>query len=94
MNAANQDLRQLAGQRWRMALILSAIIVVIYFGFILLVGFDKQLAATQIVPGVSVGIVLGALVIVVTWLTTWFYVSWANRTIDGETHRLAGRPQP
>ena len=33
-------------------------------------------------PGLSLGILLGALVIVVSWITTWIYVRWANAHYD------------
>ena len=77
-----QTLRSLARARWRMAIALSALMVVIYFGFILLIAFNKAAMGAVIMPGLSVGIVLGALVIVLTWFVTWFYVRWANRHVD------------
>jgi uncharacterized membrane protein (DUF485 family) len=36
----------------------------------------------------SLGILLGALVIVTAWLLTWVYVSWANRHYDAAVRRL------
>ncbi len=88
-------LHGLARLRWRMAIALSVLMVVIYFGFILLIAFDRRLMGAQIVPGLSVGIVLGALVIVATWTTTLFYVRWANRHVDAAVARLGsdGRNQ-
>jgi len=35
-----------------------------------------------VVPGLSLGILLGALVIVTSWLLTWVYVRWANNVYD------------
>ncbi len=81
-------LHTLAQRRWRMAISLSVLMVVIYFGFVLLVAWNKDGLGTLIVPGLSVGIVLGALVIVLTWGVTWFYVRWANTHIDAEIRRL------
>jgi uncharacterized membrane protein (DUF485 family) len=86
-----QTLQGLARARWRMAIILSLLMVLIYFGFILLIAFNKQAMGTLIVPGLSVGIVLGALVIVLTWLVTWFYVRWANAHVDVHIDRLGAR---
>jgi uncharacterized membrane protein (DUF485 family) len=71
-----------------MAVTLSALMIFIYFGFILLIAFDKEAVGTVIMPGLSVGIMLGAAVIVLTWATTLFYVRWANRNVDGEVARL------
>jgi uncharacterized membrane protein (DUF485 family) len=89
MNADTNALRQLARLRWRMAIVVSAVMVTIYFGFVLLVAFNKAAMGTLIVPGLSVGIVLGAGVIVLTWATTWFYVRWANRHVDDAVERLS-----
>ena len=82
------SLRNLARQRWRLAISLSAVIVVVYFGFVLLVAFDKPRIATQLAPGLSLGILLGALVIVVSWLVTWIYVRWANAHFDRRVEAL------
>jgi uncharacterized membrane protein (DUF485 family) len=82
------NLSTIARRRWHMAIALSALMVVIYFGFILLIAFSKATMGALLGPGLSVGIVLGALVIVLTWVTTWFYVRWANRTLDTEVQRL------
>ena len=78
----SDDIRALARARWRIAIGLSAVVFGLYFGFIFAVAFAKEAIATQIVPGVSVGILAGALVIVGAWLTTWVYVAWANRHFD------------
>jgi uncharacterized membrane protein (DUF485 family) len=75
-------LARLAAARARVAGVLTAAVVVVYFGFILLIAYAKPLLATQLRPGLSLGILLGALVIVVSWLLTWAYVRWANRHYD------------
>ncbi len=75
-------LKSLAQRRWRIAITLSIAVAVIYFGFVLLVAFDKPLVGAVIVPGLSLGILLGALVIVAAWVTTWIYVRWANAHYD------------
>ncbi|MFM9862700.1 MAG: DUF485 domain-containing protein [Micropepsaceae bacterium] len=78
----SDDIRALARARWRVAISLSAVVFALYFGFILAVAFAKETIATQVMPGVSLGIVAGALVIVGAWVTTWIYVVWANRHFD------------
>ena len=66
-------------RRSTLPFVLSAVMIVIYFGFILLVAYDKPLLGTQIVPGLSWGILLGALVIVSAWVLTFIYVLAFNR---------------
>lgn len=81
-------LHQLAAARWRLQIALTLAMVAMYFGFILLIAYDKELLARLIVPGLSLGILLGALVIVCSWLLTWVYVRWANVHYDAELDRL------
>ena len=84
------ELRDLSARRWRLALGLTSGVVAVYFGFILLVAFDKALLATLVAPGLSLGILLGALVIVLSWISTLIYVRWANRHYDDALERLKG----
>ncbi len=74
--------RVLAARRWRIAATLTALMVVVYFGFIALVAFQPALLGSLVAEGLSLGIVLGALVIVAAWLLTLAYVTWANRVYD------------
>jgi uncharacterized membrane protein (DUF485 family) len=90
---SHPSIQSLARARWRIALILTAFMVVLYFGFILLIAYDKPLLAHQVVPGLSVGILLGALVIVTSWLLTWIYMRWANRHYDPALKQLKGEPR-
>lgn len=87
---SGQALRDLSARRWRLALWLTSAVMVVYFGFILLVAFDKPLLATLVAPGLSLGILLGALVIVLSWISTLIYVRWSNRHYDGALERLKG----
>ena len=82
------ELARLAAARDRIAAALTACVVALYFGFLLLVAFAKPWLATPIVPGLSVGIALGALVIVLSWLSTLVYVRWANRRYDAALDRI------
>ncbi len=82
MSERDAALARLAARRARVAGVLTAAVVAIYFGFILLIAYAKPLLATQLRPGLSLGILLGALVIVVSWALTWVYVRWANRHYD------------
>jgi uncharacterized membrane protein (DUF485 family) len=81
-------LEALAARRWRVAASLTAGMLIAYFGFILLVAFDKPLMGRLLTPGLSIGILLGALVILTAWGLTGLYRVWANTTYDREIHRL------
>ena len=83
------DLPALAAARLRIASALTAATILIYFGFIALIAFGRGILARQIVPGLSIGILLGALVIVGSWFLTWIYVRWANTHYDAAAARLS-----
>ena len=85
--------RSLAATRWRIAITLTAVMIAIYFGFILLIAYDKPLMGRLLAPGLSLGVLLGALVIVASWVLTWIYVRWANTHYDAgidEVRRAEG----
>jgi len=75
-------LEALAAAKWRLALTLTAAMMAVYFAFILLVAWQKPLLGRLLAPGLSLGTLLGALVIVTAWLLIWIYVRWANGHYD------------
>jgi uncharacterized membrane protein (DUF485 family) len=81
------SLEAVSAARWRVALSLTIAMMVVYFGFILLVAFDKPLLGRVLAPGLSLGMLLGVLVIVAAWVLTWVYIRWANTHYD---HHLGG----
>lgn len=78
----------LARRRWVIAATLTALMVIVYFGFIGLVAYRPQLLATELKPGLTLGILLGALVIIAAWLLTLVYVRWANSVYDPALRQL------
>ncbi|MBF8299680.1 MAG: hypothetical protein HW394_50 [Acidobacteria bacterium] len=82
MPNSDPRLEAVGAARWRVAIALTIAMMVVYFGFILLVAFNKPLLGTLIAPGLSLGMLLGALVIVAAWALTWVYVRWANTHYD------------
>ena len=79
---SDHQFKSLAAARWRIAITLTAVMVTIYFGFILLIAYNKPLMGRLVTRGLSVGVLLGALVIVSSWVLTWIYVRWANTHYD------------
>jgi Predicted membrane protein len=99
MHETEAKLHAVAARRWRIAIWLSVLMLTVYYGFILLVAFNKPLLGSVLAsaatatsassPGLSLGILLGALVIVSAWILTGIYVYWANTKYDHEIHELA-----
>jgi uncharacterized membrane protein (DUF485 family) len=77
-------LRQLSNRRWRVSIWLTAVMMLIYIGFIFLVAFNRELMGQTIAPGLSIGILLGALTIVAAWVLIFIYVRWANNHYDDQ----------
>ncbi|MBX3258688.1 MAG: DUF485 domain-containing protein [Labilithrix sp.] len=86
--AAHDRLAALSARRWRVAIALTAAMMATYFGFLFLVAYAKPAAGALIAPGLSWGILLGALVIVVAWVVTGVYVVWANARYDVELEAI------
>ena len=77
--------RERSGFAWS----LLAAMLIIYYGFIMLVAFAKPLLAAKVGSGVtSVGIVLGLAVIVSACVLTGLYVQRANSRFDELTRTL------
>jgi uncharacterized membrane protein (DUF485 family) len=85
---ASPEFDRLVRIRWRVSILLSACLFVLYYGYIVLVGTNKALLARRIGAVTTLGIPLGAAVIVGAWLLTAIYVLWANRRYDTEVRRL------
>jgi uncharacterized membrane protein (DUF485 family) len=71
-------------KRSRFSWTLAAIVLVIFYGFILVVAFAPQLLATPLSQGsvTTVGIPIGVGIITLFWLLTGYYVLRANKEFD------------
>jgi uncharacterized membrane protein (DUF485 family) len=96
MSEKRRALEALAQAQWRLALSLTAAMMAIYLGFMLLIAWAKPLLGTLLAPGLSLGLLLGALVIVSAWVLIWIYVRWANSHYDAvvASLRAPGTPEP
>jgi uncharacterized membrane protein (DUF485 family) len=80
---AHPSYQQLRADRTRFGWWLTAAMMVVYYGFIMLVAFNKPLLATRLGDGVmTVGMPLGLGVIVFTIVITGLYVRRANSQYD------------
>jgi uncharacterized membrane protein (DUF485 family) len=53
--------------------------------------FNKPLMGTLVIPGLSWGILLGALVIVSAWVLIYIYVRWANSNYDEKITQIMNK---
>jgi uncharacterized membrane protein (DUF485 family) len=81
--------RKLVAKRTRFAWMLSAAMLVIYFGFIFIIAFAPKSLGTPIGSGVTtIGIPLGLFVIVSAFVLTGIYVHRANTEFDAITREI------
>lgn len=85
------EFRRLVFRRWRISLVLTACLFVLYYGYILLIATNKEFLSRRIGESTTLGIPIGAAVIAGAWLLTAIYVAWANRYYDAEVTRLRAR---
>ncbi len=84
--------RELVARRSRFAWVLSAAMLIIYFGFIFIIAFAPKLLAIPLGSGVTtVGIPVGLLVIVSAFVLTGIYVRRANSEFDSVTRQIIER---
>ena len=91
----NPQFEELCQSRSRLAWTLSAITLIVYLGFILLVAFGGAFLATPLVAGgvTTIGIVVGVGVILFAIVLTAIYVWKANTTFDELTRGLLEETQ-
>ena len=76
--SSHAALEALAAARSRIAIGITVAMTAIYVGFILLIAFDRSSLGSLVAPGLSLGIVLGVLVILTAWVLNVAYFRWAN----------------
>ncbi len=85
----NPKYQELQSKRNRLAIILTILMLVVYYGYIALIAFDKEFLAQPIGSGVTtLGIPIGFGIIVFTILITGIYVRRANGEFDTLTKEI------
>lgn len=86
---ANPKYQQLVSARSSFGWILTAIMMFVYYGYIAVIAFNKDLFAQRLGDGVmTVGIPVGLGVIVFTVIITGLYVRRANSEFDALTRDI------
>jgi len=80
----SQRFKALVRKRWSVSIVLTLLLFLLYYGYILIVAYGKPLLALRVGAHTTLGILLGALTIVGSWLLTVVYVLWANTSYDRE----------
>ncbi|WP_205502717.1 DUF485 domain-containing protein [Rufibacter psychrotolerans] len=89
----SSDFKKLVKQRWSVSLVLTFTMLAVYFGFLLLVAFNKEVLATRIGEYTTLAIPVGLGIILFAWLLTGIYVFWANNKYDSSVENLKNKIQ-
>ena len=85
----NPKFLEFVAMRSRYGIIMSIISAAAYYGFILLVAFNKEFLGQKMGAGVTtIGVPIGVGVIVFTIIITWIYVRRANGEFDDEANEI------
>ncbi|KAB2966108.1 DUF485 domain-containing protein [Zoogloea sp.] len=81
---ANPRFSELEGKRSRFAYLLTAIVMLTYYGMMMLVAFAPEVLRTPISEGgmLTIGVPIGAAIIIGSWLLTGWFVSRSNGEFD------------
>ena len=85
------EFKHLVSRRWSVSMVLLVLLFVTYYGYILLIPYAPHLMKSKIGEVTTAAIPIGIGVIILAFLLTAFYVSWANTTYDPEVNRLKGQ---
>lgn len=80
----NPRFTELVAKRTRFAMVLSAIVLAIFYGFVLVVAFNPSVIGERVAEGstLTVGVAAGLFQFVFFWLLTALYVRRANTEFD------------
>ena len=84
------EFKELARRKNSFSMMLTIIMMLIYFGFIFLMAFAPDVLKTK-VGNATLGIPVGIGAIVFAWLLTGVYVRWANSEYDSRVARIKER---
>ena len=78
------DFKDLSSQKFTISIILTTLELVLYFGFIALIAFNKPFLAQKLSVGVAttIGIPIAVGTIIGSWVLTGIYIYWANTKYD------------
>jgi uncharacterized membrane protein (DUF485 family) len=78
------DFKDLSRQKFVVSTVLTVLELVLYFGFIGLIAFNKPFLAEKLSEGVAttIGIPIAVGTIIGSWVLTGIYIWWANNKYD------------
>ena len=86
---SNPKYQELVSKRSSFSLKLSIFVLAMFYAYILVIAFNKDLLATKLGDGVmTVAFPIGAAIIVISFITTLIYVRRANSEFEDLTNQI------
>ena len=86
---SNPKYQELVSKRNSFSLKLSIFVLVMFYTYILVIAFNKEILATRIGDGVmTIAFPIGAAIIIISFLTTLVYVKRANGEFEDLTNEI------
>ena len=87
---SDDEFKSLVRRKNAMCWGLTLLELIVYFGFIALIAFDKPFLARKIAAdnATTIGIPIAVLTIVLSWTFTGIYIVWANTRYDSQVKRM------
>ncbi|HJV92161.1 MAG TPA: DUF485 domain-containing protein, partial [Azonexus sp.] len=87
---SNPKFAEMVGKRTRFAIILSLVVLVPYYSFMMITAFNPAWLAQPISDGniITLGWPIGVVLVVGSWLTTGIYISRANGEFDSLNEQI------
>ena len=89
----DEDFKALSGKKNVVSVVLTILELVLYFGFIGLIAFNKPFLAQIMSEGgaTTIGIPIAVGTIIGSWVLTGIYIYWANNTYDERVKNIKDR---
>jgi uncharacterized membrane protein (DUF485 family) len=86
----DEDFKSLVSKKNTISWILTVLELVLYFGFIALIAFNKPFLAMKLTAGkaTTIGIPIAVGTILLSWVFTGIYIFWANTKYDSLVKKL------
>jgi uncharacterized membrane protein (DUF485 family) len=86
----DEDFKSLSSGKNTISIILTILELVLYFGFIGLIAFNKPFLAQKLSEGgaTTIGIPIAVGTILGSWVLTGIYIFWANSKYDSEVKKV------
>ncbi len=89
----DEEFKSLSGQKNTISIILTILELVLYFGFIGLIAFNKPFLAQKLSGegATTIGIPIAVGTILGSWVFTGIYIFWANSKYDEQVKNIKDR---